>query len=181
MHDVETGAIDALVVWGPIGGYFAKKAQPALVVSPLHAEQRPPLAYRIAFGLRRNELEWKHRLNDVIRARKADFEAVLRDYGVPLVPIEAAPIGGQRPCGGGVNDGSAAGSGFPDDADANAPAPHAPHAGRGSRSRPAPKRLSLLLLLAMAWARSPRRPSRRPTGSTIIWRRSRHAERPARA
>lgn len=93
VHDVEGGVIDALVVWGPIGGYFAKKAQPALVVSPLHAEQRPPLAYRIAFGIRRNELDWKHRLNDVIRARKADFEAVLREFGVPLVPIEAAPIG----------------------------------------------------------------------------------------
>jgi len=93
VHDVETGVIDALIAWGPIGGYFAKKAQPPLVVSPLQADRRPPLAYRIAFGLRRNELDWKHRLNDVIRARKADFEAVLRDYGVPLVPIEAAPIG----------------------------------------------------------------------------------------
>lgn len=93
VHDVETGATDALVVWGPIGGYFARKTQPPLVVSPLHADQRPSLAYRIGFGLRRNELEWKHHLNDVLRARKADFEAVLRDYGVPLVPIEAAPIG----------------------------------------------------------------------------------------
>jgi quinoprotein dehydrogenase-associated probable ABC transporter substrate-binding protein len=93
VHDVETGAIDALVAWGPIGGYFAKKEPKPLAVSPLHAEARPALAYRIGFGLRRNELEWKHRLNDVIRARKADFEAVLREYGVPLVPIEAAPIG----------------------------------------------------------------------------------------
>jgi len=92
-HDVETGAIDALIVWGPIGGPLAKAATPPLDVSPLRADGRPPLAYRIAFGLRRNELEWKHRLNDVIRARKADFEAVLREFGVPLVPIEAAPIG----------------------------------------------------------------------------------------
>jgi quinoprotein dehydrogenase-associated probable ABC transporter substrate-binding protein len=94
IHDVEAGAIDALAVWGPIGGFFAKTAQKKpLVVSPLHAEERPALAFRIGFGLRRNELEWKHRLNDVIRARKGDLEAVLRDFGVPLVPVEAAPIG----------------------------------------------------------------------------------------
>jgi quinoprotein dehydrogenase-associated probable ABC transporter substrate-binding protein len=103
IHDVETGAIDALAIWGPIGGYFAKKARPPLAVAPLHAEQRPALAFRIAFGLRRNELEWKHRLNDVIRARKTDFEAVLRDYGVPLVPVEAAPIGASVQRGQGPN------------------------------------------------------------------------------
>lgn len=93
IHDVETGVTDALAIWGPLGGYLAKKAQTPLVVAPLRADRRPALAYRIAFGLRRNEIEWKHRLNDVIRARKPEFEAVLRDYGVPLVPIEAAPIG----------------------------------------------------------------------------------------
>jgi ABC-type amino acid transport substrate-binding protein len=92
-HDVETGALDAVILWGPIAGDLARMAQSRLIVAPLHADQRPALAFRIAFGLRRNELEWKHRLNDVIRARKKDFEQVLRDYGVPLVPIEAAPIG----------------------------------------------------------------------------------------
>jgi quinoprotein dehydrogenase-associated probable ABC transporter substrate-binding protein len=93
IHDVETGALDAAVVWGPIGGWFAKKAQPPLAASPLHADRRPMLAFRIAFGIRRNELAWKHRLNDVIRARQADFDRVLRDYGVPLAPVAAAPIG----------------------------------------------------------------------------------------
>jgi quinoprotein dehydrogenase-associated probable ABC transporter substrate-binding protein len=100
IHDVAAGVIDAAVVWGPIGGYFAKiggffakDAQPQLAVSPLHADQRPALAFRIAFGIRRNELEWKHRLNDVIRARQADIDRVLRDFGAPLVPIAAAPLG----------------------------------------------------------------------------------------
>jgi len=92
LHDVESGEIDAAILWGPIGGYFAKKSAPPLTVAPLHADVRPALAFRIAFGLRRNELDWKHQLNDVIRKRKADFEKVLRDYGVPLVPIEAAPL-----------------------------------------------------------------------------------------
>jgi quinoprotein dehydrogenase-associated probable ABC transporter substrate-binding protein len=92
LHDVETGAIDAAILWGPIGGYFAKKAETPLSVTPLISDKRPSLAFRIAFGLRRGELEWKHQLNDVLRRRKADIESVLREYGVPLVPVEAAAL-----------------------------------------------------------------------------------------
>jgi quinoprotein dehydrogenase-associated probable ABC transporter substrate-binding protein len=100
LRDVETGAIDAAILWGPIGGYFAKKAEQPLSVAPLKSEARPALAFRIAFGLRRNELEWKHQLNDILRKRKADIESVLRDYGVPLVPVEAAALAPDRRKGG---------------------------------------------------------------------------------
>lgn len=96
LHDVENGVIDAAILWGPIGGYFAKKAEKPLNVAPLKSETRPALSFRIAFGLRRNEPEWKHRLNDVLRKRKPDIESVLRDYGVPLVPIEAAALAPDR-------------------------------------------------------------------------------------
>ena len=34
IEDVETGEIDIAVVWGPIGGYFAKRADGAMVVTP---------------------------------------------------------------------------------------------------------------------------------------------------
>lgn len=96
LHDVESGVIDAAILWGPIGGYFARKAEQPLSVAPLKSETRPALAFRIAFGLRRNEPEWKHRLNAILRKRKDDIEAVLRDYGVPLIPVEAAALAPDR-------------------------------------------------------------------------------------
>ncbi len=96
IHDVEAGVIDAVILWGPIAGSFAKKAEKPLNVAPLSADVRPALSFRIAFGLRHNELEWKHRLNAVLRKRKAEIEAVLRDYGVPLVPIEATALAPER-------------------------------------------------------------------------------------
>ena len=104
IHDVEDGATDAAILWGPIAGYFAKHAEKPLVVSPLTSQTRPRLAFRIAFGLRRNELDWKHRLNDVIRNRQADIDAVLRDYGVPLTPIEAAALKSSREERGGDSE-----------------------------------------------------------------------------
>jgi quinoprotein dehydrogenase-associated probable ABC transporter substrate-binding protein len=92
IRDVETGVIDAAILWGPIGAHFAKMAEKPMSVAPLKSEARPALSFRIAFGLRRNELEWRHQLNDILRKRKADIDSVLRDYGVPLVAIEAAAL-----------------------------------------------------------------------------------------
>jgi mxaJ protein len=91
LRDVETGVIDAAILWGPIGGYFAQKASPPLSTTPLREDTRPLLAFRIAFGIRRNETDWKHRLNAVIRKRQKDIDAILSSYGVPLLPINAVP------------------------------------------------------------------------------------------
>jgi quinoprotein dehydrogenase-associated probable ABC transporter substrate-binding protein len=98
LHDLEAGEIDAAILWGPIGGYFAKKASIPLNATPLHTDKRPPFIFRVAFGLRHGETDWKHRLNDIIRARQKDIDAILTSYGVPLAPIEASPIdAGPRP------------------------------------------------------------------------------------
>lgn len=78
------GEIDAGILWGPIGGYHAKKAGLAMV--PLLKEQGAPrLFYRITMGVRPGELVWKRKLNTLIRRQQAEIDAILTDYGVPLV------------------------------------------------------------------------------------------------
>ncbi|MFA5122425.1 quinoprotein dehydrogenase-associated putative ABC transporter substrate-binding protein [Zavarzinia sp.] len=87
LADLAAGTVDGVILWGPIGGYFSKKAAVPLKVTPLVKEtERPALSFRITFGIRAGEIQWKHKLNDVIRKRRADIEAVLTSYGVPLVP-----------------------------------------------------------------------------------------------
>jgi mxaJ protein len=84
--DLAAGRIDGALLWGPIGGYLARRAPEPLAVIPLvHEHDRPPLAYRITFGLRHNELEWKRRVNEIIRKRQSDLDRVLLDFGVPLL------------------------------------------------------------------------------------------------
>lgn len=90
IRDVESGVTEGAVLWGPIGGYYAKNASPALTVTPLREDTRPLFSFRISFGIRRDEIDWKHRLNAVIRKRRKDIDAILESYGVPLVPINAA-------------------------------------------------------------------------------------------
>lgn len=88
LADLQKGDLDAVVLWGPIGGFFAQKSAQKLDVAPLSAQTRPALSYRIALGLRHNEPDWKHRLNAVLSKRRNEIEAALRDSGVPLVPLD---------------------------------------------------------------------------------------------
>jgi polar amino acid transport system substrate-binding protein len=53
LADVESGRIDAALLWGPIGGPLVKQGHPKLVATPLLKEQTPPrLVFRITMGVR---------------------------------------------------------------------------------------------------------------------------------
>lgn len=84
--DIRSGEIDAGALWGPIAGYFAARGGEPLLVVPLVKEaagQR--MAFRITFGVRHLEDDWKRRLNEIIAKRQGDIDAILLSYGVPLL------------------------------------------------------------------------------------------------
>lgn len=86
INDIRSGDIDAGVLWGPIAGYFAAKGGDKLLVVPLLKETGTPrMAYRITFGVRNFEDDWKHQLNAVIAKRQGDIDALLLQFGVPLL------------------------------------------------------------------------------------------------
>ncbi|EIZ84038.1 extracellular solute-binding protein [Methylobacterium sp. GXF4] len=85
--------IDAAVLWGPAAGWLAKQSGTPMTVVPLLKEPpRPPMAYRIAMGVRLGENDWKRSLNTVLRKRKADIDKVLREYDVPLLDDEESKL-----------------------------------------------------------------------------------------
>lgn len=95
--DIRSGEIDAGILWGPIGGNFARSGGEALTVTPLLRETMGPrMAYRITFGVRNQEDDWKRKLNEIIAKRQGDIDAVLLDFGVPLLDEETAPITSPR-------------------------------------------------------------------------------------
>ncbi|GJM02249.1 MAG: amino acid ABC transporter substrate-binding protein [Rhodomicrobium sp.] len=84
--DISEGRLDIGLLWGPIGGYFAEKADKKLTVVPLiHETVGPRMSYRITFGVRRREKVWKRQLNRIIRRRQDDINKILVEYGVPLI------------------------------------------------------------------------------------------------
>ncbi len=86
LDDLASGVIDAAILWGPIGGFYARKAKAPLTVTPLVREEgEPPLTYRITLGIRAGEQDWKHSLNDILRRRKDDITNILAGFGVPIL------------------------------------------------------------------------------------------------
>jgi mxaJ protein len=93
VEDVAAGEIDVAVVWGPIGGYWAQQQAVPLEVTPLIGEDKGVrLDFRISMGLRRGEPNWKREVNDLLTASKDEIDAILVNYGVPLLDEQGQPI-----------------------------------------------------------------------------------------
>lgn len=82
--DLEQGRIDAAIVWGPIGGYFAKRLGDLSVV-PLRSEPGVKFDYEMAMGVRYGDKEWKSVVEKLIADNLPAITAILREYNVPLV------------------------------------------------------------------------------------------------
>lgn len=96
--DIRSGEIDAGVLWGPIAGYFAAKGGEKLAVVPLLKETiGPRMTYRITFGVRPLDDDWKRELNALIAKLQGKFDAVLLQYGVPLLDEQNNLITAPRP------------------------------------------------------------------------------------
>jgi ABC-type amino acid transport substrate-binding protein len=86
MRDLAAGDIDAGILWGPMAGYYARQASPAVAVVPLVKETTGPrLAYRIAMGVRYADQDWKRQLNRTIQDNQPAINKLLLSFGVPLL------------------------------------------------------------------------------------------------
>ena len=84
--DLNKGDIDAAILWGPMAGFYAKKSNPPLHVTPLVKEKTgPQLVYRIGMGVRRADQNWKRLLNRLIQENQPEINKILSDYGLPLL------------------------------------------------------------------------------------------------
>jgi quinoprotein dehydrogenase-associated probable ABC transporter substrate-binding protein len=86
MKDINSGDIDAGVLWGPIAGYYASHANPPLHMTLLLKEKGGPhLDYRIGMGVRPSDQNWKRQLNQLIAENQPAINKILLDYGVPIL------------------------------------------------------------------------------------------------
>ena len=96
IDDLNSGAIDAGVLWGPMAGFYAKHATTPLHVTPLVKETTgPQLVYRIGMGVRAADQNWKRQLNRLIQENQPEINKILLDFGVPLLDENDKPIGAE--------------------------------------------------------------------------------------
>lgn len=82
--------VDLAIAWGPLAGYFAKQSPVPLALKPLPARDSLsdlPFQYNIGIAVRRRDKEFRDSLQAVLERRRPEIEAILKDYGVPMLPI----------------------------------------------------------------------------------------------
>ena len=89
IKDIESGAVDAGVMWGPMAGYYAMQSNPKLAVVPLDG---PHMSYRISMAVRHQDQEFKRLSNRLIQENQAEINALLTSYGVPLLDAQNRPL-----------------------------------------------------------------------------------------
>ena len=93
IDDLMSGQIDAGILWGPMAGFYAKRANPPLHVTLLVKETTGPrLVYRIGMGVRSADQNWKRQLNRLIQENQPEINKILLEFGVPLLDESDKPI-----------------------------------------------------------------------------------------
>lgn len=91
--DLIAGKLDAVIVWGPIAGYYAKHYPDAdLQVLPMQSERNIKFDFEIAMAVRIADKAWLKTVDGLIERNQSKIDAILADYGVPLLErLPAAP------------------------------------------------------------------------------------------
>lgn len=93
VKELAQGKLDAVVVWGPVAGYYAKRVPNMnLAIVPLASEPGIQFDYAIAMGVRYGEGEWKQTIERLIAENRSAIDGILRQYGVPLVNERGEPL-----------------------------------------------------------------------------------------
>jgi mxaJ protein len=93
VNAVASKDVDIAIAWGPLAGYFAKSSTVPLVLTPLPARDSLsefPFQYDIGIALRRRDKELRDSLQAVLERKRPAIEAILKEYGVPMLPLQAA-------------------------------------------------------------------------------------------
>lgn len=90
INAVAKDSIDVAIVWGPLAGYWVKRAGVPLTMVALpdsDAVSGMPFAFDMAMGVRHRDKELLATLDSVIVRRRADITKVLEDYSVPMLQM----------------------------------------------------------------------------------------------
>jgi len=84
--DLAKGKLDAALIWGPIGGFFAGRIDsPKLAVLLLKSEPGVRLDFGVSMGARQGEKPWLAMIQQALDDSREEIVRILREYHVPMV------------------------------------------------------------------------------------------------
>lgn len=86
LDEVASGTLDAGILWGPVGGYYAQRAAVPIKFTPMVNETAGPrTVYGITLGVRPNDPQWKHKINKLLAENQGAINVILLGYNVPVL------------------------------------------------------------------------------------------------
>jgi len=88
-RDLVQDKINLTFVWGPIAGYYAKQIEDhEIVVIPMQSRPGLRFDFQITMAVRFPDKAWKDEVNRLIEENQEEINAILADYGVPLLELQ---------------------------------------------------------------------------------------------
>ena len=88
-----SGQLDIAVGWGPTLGYYARRARVPIDLTLAPEDASTPETFSIAIAVRDDEPALRQELNATIGREQPRIDAVLAEYGVPLLPLSRTKAG----------------------------------------------------------------------------------------
>lgn len=100
VQQVLDGELDIAGVWGPFAGFLKARGEP-LTLQPANVlEDVTPLEFSMSIGMQKTDAVLKYALDNAIEAARDEIEAILKEYGVPLVRCSKCAVQGDLPSHG---------------------------------------------------------------------------------
>jgi len=102
VQDVIDGKLDVAAVFGPFAGWLKTMKNEPIDIIPVNLmEDRVPLEFDLAIGVRKTDVLLKYMLEFALEDKKNEIEKILKDFGVPLVQCSRCIVPGDLPSHGG--------------------------------------------------------------------------------
>jgi quinoprotein dehydrogenase-associated probable ABC transporter substrate-binding protein len=87
-QELRNKKVDIAILWGPTAAYvLSKSPKDSYIVLPMASRPNLKFDFSMAMGVRQADKERKALLDKLITENKAEIEAILQSYQVPLLPI----------------------------------------------------------------------------------------------
>lgn len=96
IDDLVAGKNDIAIIWGPIGGYFAKQSKEPLVVVPIPEfkserdsfdTEKGKSQFNISVAVRKKDKDRMEMIQGALDRNQSKIMKILDDYGIPHVPV----------------------------------------------------------------------------------------------
>ena len=91
IDDLVAGKIDVAIIWGPIGGYYAKQSKEPLVVVPVpeykSVNVKGKEEWNISVAVRKKDKDRMEMIQGALDRNQDKILKILDDYGIPHKPV----------------------------------------------------------------------------------------------